>query len=362
MIESIHQPVTVLMPVYNGEKYLREAVDSILAQTYREFEFLIINDGSTDGTRGILESYGDPRIRVMDNDENRGIVYTLNRGLKQAAHDLIARQDADDLCAPHRLQRQVEYLGKHPDVALVGSRAANIDERGSAVYGKVFDKPVGAHAIRWYMFFDNPFVHTSVMFRKNVILDRFGGYPEFRLCEDYELWSRVAREGPVTVLAECLVTQRVHSNSLIGSTKPDIGDDGYTGLDSVDVVRRNLDSVFAEPVISRIDARSFRLFAEGVTTATLVQFEGSFDALYSAYVKKYPEAESSVDFRMIVSSMLCQVAYGLLASSRMAAVRLYVKGLRIYPGLAFQLPWGRMVALAVAGDLARRVYRNLIRQ
>jgi len=113
--------VTVLMPVYNGEKYLNEAIDSILGQTFKDFKFLIINDGSTDGTADILKSYKDSRIKVTNNEKNIGLTKSLNKGLKMAKSEYIARMDADDISLPTRLQKQVEFMDSHPKVGVCGT-------------------------------------------------------------------------------------------------------------------------------------------------------------------------------------------------------------------------------------------------
>ena len=116
--------VTVLMAVYNGERFLAEAVASILDQTFRDFEFLIVNDGSTDRSREIILSFGDPRIRLVDNPENIGLTRSLNRGLELAKGGLIARQDADDISLPERLEREIGFLDGNPKAAIVGSQAS----------------------------------------------------------------------------------------------------------------------------------------------------------------------------------------------------------------------------------------------
>ena len=110
--------ITVLMPVYNAERFLAEAIESVLQQTFTQFEFLIIDDGSTDSSPEIVRSYSDPRIRFLQNEQNLGITATLNKGIELAQADLIARMDADDICYPDRLQKQMEFVAAHPDGAL----------------------------------------------------------------------------------------------------------------------------------------------------------------------------------------------------------------------------------------------------
>ena len=120
--------ITVLMSVYNGEEYLRIAIDGILNQTYNDFEFIIINDGSTDQSRNIICSYTDKRIKLIDNDKNNGLIYSLNKGIENASGKYIARMDADDISLPTRLQKQFDYLESNKHFALVGSSAILIDE------------------------------------------------------------------------------------------------------------------------------------------------------------------------------------------------------------------------------------------
>ena len=126
--------VTVLMSVYNGEKYLQEAIDSILEQTFKDFEFLIINDGSTDKTGEILESYHDLRIKIINNEKNIGLTKSLNKGLKLARGEYIARQDADDISMPERLEKEVEFLETHQDYAVVGAFAKIINKNSEILF------------------------------------------------------------------------------------------------------------------------------------------------------------------------------------------------------------------------------------
>ncbi|MCP8319033.1 MAG: glycosyltransferase, partial [Candidatus Methylarchaceae archaeon HK01B] len=125
--------ITILMSVYNGEKYLREAIDSILNQTFKDFEFLIINDGSTDRTVEILRSYHDSRIKIITNEKNMGLTKSLNKGLKIARSEYVARMDADDISYPRRLEVQYEYMKKNPDVGIVGSWNDVIDDKGNTI-------------------------------------------------------------------------------------------------------------------------------------------------------------------------------------------------------------------------------------
>lgn len=205
--------VTVLMAVYNGDRYLREAIESILAQTFQDFEFLIINDGSTDSTKEVLLSYNDPRIRLVDNGHNLGLTRSLNKGLALAEGRFIARQDADDISEPERLARQVAFLETHPEVALVGTWYKEIDDRGNSIGDR--ELPCDSTQIRWDLLFYCPFVHSSVMFCKSTVLEQIGFYDEaFIYAQDYDLWSRIARCLLVANLNECLMKLRLNPSSM----------------------------------------------------------------------------------------------------------------------------------------------------
>src|SRR5262249_44337347 len=156
--------VSVLMPVHNGETYLRPAIDSLLAQTFGDFELIVIDDGSTDRTPAIAREYRDPRVRVERFEKNCGLSAALNHGLQMIHAPLVARQDADDVSRPDRLEAQVAVLRSQPDVALVGSQARAIDGAGRTM--RMVWRPAEDLSIRWYALLDNPFIHTSVMFRR----------------------------------------------------------------------------------------------------------------------------------------------------------------------------------------------------
>ncbi|MDJ0799829.1 MAG: glycosyltransferase [Calothrix sp. MO_167.B12] len=205
--------VTVLTAVYNGESYLREAIDSILAQTFPDFEFLIINDGSTDSTQEIIQFYDDPRIRLINNEYNLGLTRSLNKGLELAKGEFIARQDADDISEPERLAKQVAFLETHPEVALVGTWYKDIDPQGNLI-GEC-NLPCDCTQIRWDILFYCPFVHSAVMFRKHTIAEQIGFYDEaFSYAQDYDLWWRISRRLQVANINEYLMKLRINPSSM----------------------------------------------------------------------------------------------------------------------------------------------------
>jgi glycosyltransferase involved in cell wall biosynthesis len=203
--------ISVVMSVYNGEKHLREAADSILNQTFTDFEFIIINDGSTDKTKKILESFSDPRIRLFHH-ENIGLTKSLNRGLKNSKGDFIARMDADDISHPDRFYEQVAYLEQNPATGLLGTQYSVIDDNGKE-FGTVRN-PIKNPEIKDSLLINNTFCHGSVMFRKE-LLHIVGYYREkFSCVQDYDLWLRFAEHTEVSNLDSVLYKLRRSINSI----------------------------------------------------------------------------------------------------------------------------------------------------
>ena len=204
---------SVLLPVYNGEEYLRLAIDSILSQDFNSFELIVINDGSTDSSRDILESYRDDRVRLI-HQSNQGLAKTLNYGLQLARGKYIIRQDQDDVSLEDRISRQVNYLRANPKCALVGTRAEIW--RGNKKSNRYHDHPTASAHLAFDLIFNNPFVHSSVAFLREEIL-ALGGYsenPARQPPEDYELWSRISRHYEVANLPERLVVYRESTGSM----------------------------------------------------------------------------------------------------------------------------------------------------
>jgi glycosyltransferase involved in cell wall biosynthesis len=209
--------ISVLMPAYNAERYVVEAVESILAQTYTDFEFLIVDDGSTDGTRAILEEYAtrDARIRLISR-ENRGLVATLNEMIALARCELLARMDADDVALPGRFERQVAFLEAHPDVACVGGAQFNIDDRGYLLH-ECFALAEEHDKIQEMIFSGIcPISHPCVMMRKTAVL-AVGGYrPEMERAEDVDLWLRLGERSRLANIPDFVLKYRNHEQSATG--------------------------------------------------------------------------------------------------------------------------------------------------
>jgi GT2 family glycosyltransferase len=205
--------VSVLLPVYNAEDYLAQAIDSILGQTFTDFELIIINDGSSDGSKAIVDSYRDPRIIIIDQD-NAGLPISLNRAIAKAKGRYLARQDADDVSEPTRLAEQVAYLETHADCALLGTWATIL--QGSKLTDRELKHPTDNGEIQIKLMFYNCFVHSSVMIRKST-LDQCGLYPEDPKKfppEDYDLWLRIAQVAKVANLPKALLSYRELPSSI----------------------------------------------------------------------------------------------------------------------------------------------------
>lgn len=207
--------VSVVMSVYNGERYLCDAIESICQQTFRDFEFIIVDDGSTDNTKGILEKYvqKDRRILLSQNERNVGLTRSLNKGLTVARGEYIARQDADDVSLPERLATQVAYLRGHAEIGLLGTAYYLVDFQGKCI-GQA-QPPLSDSGIRWRLLFHNAFCHTSVMFNRKLTRDVGLFYNEDLLfSQDYDLWTRMLEHTSGANLETPLVCLRVHQSSI----------------------------------------------------------------------------------------------------------------------------------------------------
>jgi GT2 family glycosyltransferase len=201
--------VSVVLPVYNGERFLTDAVDSILAQTFRDFELIGIDDGSLDGSGEILDRFAlaDSRVRAL-RQANAGIIAALNRGLALARGEFIARMDADDVAHPERLARQAAFLDAHPDIAVVGCAVTLIDERGKRI--RDVEYPRTPEAVAEFLEIGAPLAHPAVMMRRDAVL-AVGGYREaYRHAEDYDLWLRMAERYRMANLPDRLLLYRQH--------------------------------------------------------------------------------------------------------------------------------------------------------
>jgi glycosyltransferase involved in cell wall biosynthesis len=204
--------ITVLMPVYNGEKYIREAITSILIQTFSDFEFLIINDGSTDNSVSVIESFKDERIRLINNEKNIGIISTLNKGIELARGEYIARMDCDDISLPERLQKQMRFLEENHTVCVVSSHVEMIDDNGISKGNWAEDMKTNTQEeIHSMLPRENCIAHPTVTVRK-AVMKLFKYNKTLKKCEDWGLWLSLLSNGyKIAKLDEVLLRYRIHA-------------------------------------------------------------------------------------------------------------------------------------------------------
>lgn len=209
--------ITVIMAVYNAEPFLSKAIESILQQSFRDFEFLIIDDKSTDNSLSIIENYKkiDERIKVINNDSNIGLALSLNKGIEIANGKYIARMDADDSSLPNRFSKQVQFMETHPDIWVLGGNFVAIDENDRAIKKSNYSN--NPDIIRWNMMLGAFGVvsHPSVMIRRKMF-SVVGKYKNLPTSQDLELWTRLFFEPklPITNLDDVILEYRYHSNRI----------------------------------------------------------------------------------------------------------------------------------------------------
>jgi glycosyltransferase involved in cell wall biosynthesis len=208
--------VTVFIPVYNRARYVGPAIESILGQSYTDFEILLVDDGSTDESVEVMRSYGEPRVRVVENKKNLGLPYTRNRGLELAQGEYIALLDSDDLSLPDRLACQVEFLDAHPDYAEVGAWSQAMDASGQPLR-KVKIQPTAAEETRATLLFRCSIKNRSLMGR-TAMMRELGYRADFPRCQDYDLHVRLAERHLLGNIPRVLVLGRVHPLQWTGST------------------------------------------------------------------------------------------------------------------------------------------------
>ncbi|MDD3269642.1 MAG: glycosyltransferase [Syntrophomonadaceae bacterium] len=202
--------VSVLMPVYNGERYLPEAIDSIINQTMPDFEFIIVLDPSDDDSKNIAESYTDSRIILIKNVVKQGLARSLNQGLLIASGKYVARMDADDISVPERLERQFDFMERNPGIGISGTSVKTIGNHAGMVINHTSDPEM----IRSFMLFQPHMTHPTVIMRRSLIEQyNFSYDPTFARAEDYKLWSIYSRLFPLSNLNEVLLFYRLHTEN-----------------------------------------------------------------------------------------------------------------------------------------------------
>jgi len=244
--------VSVVMAVYNGESYLAQAVDSILNQSFTDFEFIVVNDGSTDRTAEILAQYRDHRIQVLVQT-NRGLAGSLNRGIRESSGEYIARMDADDISEPDRLKRQVEFLDSYPEYVLVGTNATVMTENGVLLYN--MDGPQQDGELRKTLMngYVSPFVHGSVMFRKSAAMSCGLYNGKMTTAQDLLLWKQLIKIGRMANLPDVLFRYRITPTAISSRPKS-------VAEQKTEILRRIID----KGRVSEKDARELEQLNKGI--------------------------------------------------------------------------------------------------
>ena len=300
-----HKRVTVLMSVFNGEQYLKEAIDSVLNQTYQNFDLLIINDGSTDNSLKIVQSYKDPRIKLINNDQNLGLIKSLNIGVSLIQSDYIIRMDSDDICLPNRIEVQLNFMDLHPEVGASGSHYFQLKE------DKQFeiDLPISSEEIRSFLIFNCPLAHPTTIIRKQ-ILDKYHIRYEtgYLYSEDYYFWLQISKVSQLRNLNDCLIYYRMHANQITGNPYKAKG-----RLDSVTKIR----SILLEELSIQFTTKEMHihnLIADGHRPANQLEFqqvEPWLEKLSNAYLKRNLNADH---FNAIVYERWLRICVNYLGS------------------------------------------------
>ena len=240
-MNELQSKVSVLMSVYNGTPFLNDAIDSILAQTYADFELVVVDDCSSDDSWNILSHYAekDARITLIRNDRNMGLTRSLNKALGVARGELIARQDADDVSLPNRLQYQVSFLDRHPEVVLASGNLQTIYSDGQP--RGYLCRDCLPELANWYLLFYNRLGgHSQVMYRRETVV-ALGGYSLSQThCEDYDLWCRLSEVGKVYISSEVLLKYRVHDESVSAKNRE------AQKLKGLAIAKRNIEKLVSE--------------------------------------------------------------------------------------------------------------------
>jgi len=278
--------VSVVMPVYNGDRYLREAIESILNQTFTDFEFIIINDGSTDKTEEIILSYDDKRISYVKNESNLKISETLNKGIALAQGEYIARMDADDISYPDRFEKQVLFMEENVDIGVCGTWLRTLGD-----LNEVWQVPVSHKEISTQMLFNSCLMHPTVFIRKSLLLNGYLYDDDFTCVEDYELWVRLSDKTLFHNIPEVLLDYRISNNSSHRTEyknnqkkMADIVREKYLNLLKVDC---STSEVKLHNKLSSYDYESTALFVTNTRKWLLKLLKGNPDHCHDVIVNRY---------------------------------------------------------------------------
>lgn len=358
-----HEPkISVVMSVYNASRHIAKAIDSILAQSLTDFEFIIVNDGSTDDSKEIIKGYEDPRIRYFEH-KNIGPAASRNRGIMHGRGKYVAIMDADDIALPKRLAEQAAVLDRHPHYGFIGSYCYLIDESDNEK--SLIKHPRNDVGIRWLNLFDSPFVHSSVLLYREAVesVDLYdaAGYAEF--CEDYDLWSRLLSQFTAANFPKPLMLYRDNLLGISRTRRLDqeqrsisisarniaqlLGDDGF-GITRAQRIRYLRIGKWSDPHAQEVEA----------ALRDLRRIETAFAARHKRQLELHPSVK--VRIRNDLSRSLLSAAYFMGAcADRKLALRLTILALRKQPSSAFRARFWRTIANLALGSGPYSVIRSL---
>ncbi len=291
---------SVLMSVYNTERYLKDAIASILSQTYRNFEFIIVNDGSTDRTRDIVLDYKkiDGRIVLIDNERNIGVTKSLNIGLRAAKGDYIARMDPDDISLPGRLGKQLAYMKANPDIGLLGTYIKSMDENGRITGSWVY--PSDDISIKWRLLFANALAHPSVVYRKELAIALNGYNEELESGIDFDLWVRMSEMTKIHQLNEFLVMWRTHPGSITFK----YGERRKRA--HISIIKRHIEGVIGREITGAEAEELYRVAAgeRASSSPAILHAADMIEEIRAGFIKKYPGLSSSSGNRLAAAKLL----------------------------------------------------------
>lgn len=280
--------ISVVMAVYNAQLYLAEAIESILGQSVSDFEFLIIDDASSDGSKQIIEDYAksDPRIRLISNPENLGLGASLQKGVEEASGDYIARMDADDISLPKRFEMQLAYLDLHPEILALGGDHELVDAQGK-IFGELI-YPKLPNRIRWNLLLGNGLIatHPAVLFRKE-FFEIYGDYADLRAAQDFDLWSRTlfAQPFPIANINEIVLHYR-QTDGMI--TKVDRSRQEQIAIERR---RKNIASLLGEEVDADV-VRAYR--TTGLAYSNLEEIISIWQKVYLAFIERFNPSDEEL--------------------------------------------------------------------
>lgn len=326
--------VTVLMPVFNAERWLAQSIQSILRQEFSDFELLIVNDGSTDGSTAVARSFSDSRIRLLELPQNIGFVEALNRGLAEARGIWIARQDGDDFSHASRLREQVNLLMVHPEIDLLYSDAMLIDEGG--MFRGMLRAPENDALLRWDLCFRNSIPHSSVVFRRDSVTGDLRGYRYDNVAADYDLWTRILKSGHAMKSPGTLVHYRLHSHSIMGTENASAEKKSAQFLQNI--MRENITRI---PGDSENPA-DFQILLDAWTTDEPQDWHEYFTQRGKLLRRFDPQHSSLHGMKSLLSQEDYTLFHRILRRSRTDAMAFLQTLLIDNDGSAIHLPWAKV--------------------